>query len=341
MKHTKLVALFMAIVMTMGLMTTAASACTADKDGNITPCEQVEEDGYCDIAVIKGIDWEAGVMYQWNNPYYKGSNDHSTSAPIKGYTDDSELPKGIIDGDTYDPENVDTQSPTETEKPVETEKQYFDDVAPDAWYYDAVNTMAANGIINGYDDGLFHPENYVTTGELCAIIYRLAKNENPVGKPVPGRPECTHWAAYAVYTLYKAGIGYTQASPLQADETANRGEAVYAIMALLQDAKLIDSYGVSHSDKYAQVLNYTAEDNGISDWDVVNCEIASRPVGHFWSTDRILYAYNYGIVHGKDSTGRFDPLGGLTRAELCQMLANAGLTQYTPAEIRPVGGYIG
>lgn len=327
MKHTKLVALFMAIVMLMGL-TTSAYACTADKDGNITPCEKVEEDGYCDIAVIKGIDWEAGVMYQWPNPYYKASGKNpAVLDPTKGVSGGT---TEIGDDTQVIPDRPLNPIPEKTDQPVETQKptQYFPDVADDAWYAEAVNTMAANGILNGYDDGLFHPENYVTTGELCAIIYRLAKNDNPVGKPVPDdRPEFSHWAAYAIYALgpEQAAKSYTTAWAGNADDTANRGEAVHAIMALLEDAKLIDNTGKSLNDKYTQVLNYTKDDNGISDWDIVS-DIYHRPNRHIWSPNRVLYAYNYGIVHGKDSTGRFDPMGNLTRAELCQMLANAGLT---------------
>ncbi|MDE6107756.1 MAG: hypothetical protein K2F83_03665 [Oscillospiraceae bacterium] len=43
----------------------------------------------------------------------------------------------------------------------------------------------------------------------------------------------------------------------------------------------------------------------------------------------IMLAYKYGIVHGTDAKGTCNPLGNLTRAELCQMLYNAGITQFT------------
>ena len=331
MKHTKLVALFMAIVMTMGLMTTAASACTADKDGNITPCEQVEEDGYCDIEWLRGIDWEAGVMYQWNNPYYKASGKNpAVLDPTKGVSGGT---TEIGDDTQVIPDRPLNPIPEETDQPVETQKptQYFPDVADDAWYAEAVNTMAANGILNGYPDGNFHPEDNVTTGELCAIIYRLGKNENPVNKPVPDHPEYTHWASYAVWFLRTRTLGYTTCRPDEAAEFANRGEAVQAIIALIRD----DNGAHRLQRDYTRIHDWYYENNDIPDWDEIDAGAGTR--GHNWVNWYIIDAYNYGIVSGVDSTGRFNPNGTLTRAELAQMLYNAKLTKYTPAPMREKG----
>lgn len=399
----KIFSLMLAIVMTMGLMTTAAHACTADKDGNITPCEKVEENGYCDIAVIKGIDWEAGIMYQWNNPYYGTAKPAETQKPadnggvqLGSSTITKEqaieeafmavaMPGDVIDHDNYtitktvdgvasiwvlDTETLiwtitekatgeisttpaakpnywyedgvlvgtSTNQPTETDEPVETQKpvQYFDDVPENAWYYDAVNTMAANGIINGYSDGLFHPENNVTYAELASILYRLGTNDNPVNRPVPGHPEETHWASYAMYTLRKVGGDLRVFMQDKADWAIDRGRTAAAIVDFLDKT----------SKRLDNVHDYTVDNNPIPDWE----EIVNPSTGYYkynplskrddfilnhWNENNILKAYNLGVINGKDSTGRFDPAGTLTRAELCQILYNAGLTQYTPADFTP------
>ena len=51
----------------------------------------------------------------------------------------------------------------------------FPDVAADAWYADAVNWAAAQGIVKGYDTGAFGPEDSVTREQLAAILYRYAQ----------------------------------------------------------------------------------------------------------------------------------------------------------------------
>ena len=51
----------------------------------------------------------------------------------------------------------------------------YTDVAPDAWYADAVNWAAARGIVKGYDTGAFGPEDSVTREQLAAILYRYAQ----------------------------------------------------------------------------------------------------------------------------------------------------------------------
>ena len=50
----------------------------------------------------------------------------------------------------------------------------FTDVAPGAWYARAAAWAAANGIVNGYGDGTFGPNDDITREQLAAILYRYA-----------------------------------------------------------------------------------------------------------------------------------------------------------------------
>ncbi len=51
----------------------------------------------------------------------------------------------------------------------------FSDVSSDAWYAAAVNWAAANGIVEGYENGEFRPEQDLTRAEMAVILYRYAE----------------------------------------------------------------------------------------------------------------------------------------------------------------------
>lgn len=50
----------------------------------------------------------------------------------------------------------------------------FTDVNASVWYADAVAWASANGVVSGYESGLFRPEDQVTREQLAAILYRYA-----------------------------------------------------------------------------------------------------------------------------------------------------------------------
>ena len=56
--------------------------------------------------------------------------------------------------------------------PVVNYLMQFDDVPEDEWYSEAVRWASAEGIVNGYDDITFGPNDEVTREQLAAILYR-------------------------------------------------------------------------------------------------------------------------------------------------------------------------
>ncbi|OIQ56538.1 endo-1,4-beta-xylanase A precursor [Moorella thermoacetica] len=52
------------------------------------------------------------------------------------------------------------------------EKNPFKDVKGDAWYAVAVTAAAGNGLVKGYEDGTFRPDNVITREELAAMLVR-------------------------------------------------------------------------------------------------------------------------------------------------------------------------
>ena len=48
----------------------------------------------------------------------------------------------------------------------------FDDVASDTWYTEAIRWAASEGIVNGYSDTAFGPNDNITREQLATILYR-------------------------------------------------------------------------------------------------------------------------------------------------------------------------
>lgn len=54
-----------------------------------------------------------------------------------------------------------------------SEKQYFDDVSPNDWCYDYVNSLYISGVVNGISDRLFGKEEDITRQDICVMICRI------------------------------------------------------------------------------------------------------------------------------------------------------------------------
>lgn len=75
----------------------------------------------------------------------------------------------------------------------------FTDVAADAWYAEAVQWASENGIVNGYGDGLFGPEDNVTRQQLATMIFRYAQY---IGRDTTKSADLTAFADYARVEAY-------------------------------------------------------------------------------------------------------------------------------------------
>ena len=59
--------------------------------------------------------------------------------------------------------------------PIATSDITFSDVHYGDWYYDAIMWAAANGIVNGYPEGDFRPDQKITHEEIAKIFYGYAE----------------------------------------------------------------------------------------------------------------------------------------------------------------------
>lgn len=105
--------------------------------------------------------------------------------------------KGLDDG-TFRPDSFLTRAQFATLLSAaftakEGEDRSFADVGPDAWYSKAVETCARSGWMIGFDDGLFHPEEYLTKAQALAALSRAANLEPKEGS-LPFSDTQGHWS---------------------------------------------------------------------------------------------------------------------------------------------------
>lgn len=66
------------------------------------------------------------------------------------------------------------------------EQSSFSDVAEGKYYFDAVNWAASQGVVTGYGNNLFGPEDQITREQVVAVLYRYAAKK---GYDVTGRAD--------------------------------------------------------------------------------------------------------------------------------------------------------
>lgn len=113
-----------------------------------------------------------------------------------------------------------------------TEFASFTDVANDAWYAPTVATVAAAGIVNGYDDGTFRPDNKITRAEFAAIASRftsLVHEGESLFNDIAG-----HWAEQSINNAAITGWvnGYDDGS-YRPENYITRAEAITLINRVL------------------------------------------------------------------------------------------------------------
>lgn len=108
----------------------------------------------------------------------------------------------------------------------------YPDVTKEMWHSGAIKYLADRGILTGYEDGLFKPENPITRAEFTTIIARyksLSSTNNGKFNDVVG-----HWSEKFIFGVSDAGYisGYPDGS-FRPNKNITRAEAVKIINLML------------------------------------------------------------------------------------------------------------
>jgi len=148
----------------------------------------------------------------------------------------------------------------------------FSDVPETNYYYEAITSLVDEGIINGYEDGTFRPDNTITRAEFSKL---LAAASAPSGYsftattttfPDIADMQADHgWAvpyiAYAVST--KAINGYTDGT-FRPGNNVTQGEAIKMIVCTLGYGPVVDTTLTPWYKGYIDVASQIGLTKGIS-----------------------------------------------------------------------------
>ena len=111
----------------------------------------------------------------------------------------------------------------------------FTDVAADAWYNNAISTLAKAGALSGYEDGTFRPDQPITRAELVKIAMSFYGTLNSSSDAFNDIGE--HWAAAFINGAADLGFvnGYGDET-FQPDRYVTRAEAIKIINRTLNRA---------------------------------------------------------------------------------------------------------
>ena len=141
--------------------------------------------------------------------------------------------------------------------------ELYPDVRVGDWFHTYVTRLSRLGVVEGFDDGSFHPREDVTYGQALKLILRA------VGYSEKDPPEQGHWAEnYRKFAVSKKFIGEQDMTFL--DEPISRGEIADLTAAALGmdtgDAQLENPFADSSSGSVAALaaagIVVGSEENG-------------------------------------------------------------------------------
>ena len=185
---------------------------------------------------------------------------------------------------------------------VATEIITFIDVPSNAWYYDAVYTVANQyGLMNGFGDGTFKPESSLTREQFVKVLAVISGadvqayadvNIRATFTDVPNGQWYSPYIAWAYENQITGGISATE---FGVNKPVTREQVAKFLVSFMEKY----DYRMTPADEYV----YYADSEKISNWAV----------------DYVETIRTTGLFRGDDN-GCFNPLNAISRAEIATVL---------------------
>lgn len=137
----------------------------------------------------------------------------------------------------------------------------YPDVTDEHWAKPYIDRWSDPGILKGYPDGKFHPDDPVTRGQLSAILYSILGVEPVEGYSYPDLAK-TAWYYDAVTAMNYYHVALNTDLSMKPDQPLSREEAIYMIASGFRRADLSRDrmrYSGKAPSDYAQVSDQFTE----------------------------------------------------------------------------------
>ena len=175
----------------------------------------------------------------------------------------------------------------------------FRDLSTTAWYHESVDYVLSKGIMQGYGDGTFRPDETATRAQVVTLLYRIA-GEPAVddSKALPFTDvNLESWYGSALRWAYQNGITTgVSADTFAPDDCVTREQMV---SFLARYAKVTGAY-----EKVSEDLSSFSDRDRVSSYAV----------------ESMQWAVANGLILGTE-TGKLEPMATATRAQLAAVVA--------------------
>lgn len=209
----------------------------------------------CTLRAVAAFNLNGGRSKELKLCYSEWGNLFADIFPDKWYYDaiDQLVEMGLMSGVgeyKFDPDGVTTRGMMVTllyryaadQEAGVKRTNTFPDVPDGAWYADAVEWAYANGVVDGYPDNTFKPDQSITRQEMAHMIVKFLAYR---GNPLPDGADCRSrfkdgskiaaWALKSVNAVVDAGLlqGYDgYLNPLNTATRAEFSTVLIRMMAL-------------------------------------------------------------------------------------------------------------
>lgn len=227
---------------------------------------------------------------------FAGSSREGTKRFIDVYSSAA----SFITGERYIYEWKKVSSSTPIPSPSRPTTGGFSDLSANHWAHDTILEMVELGLLSGYPDGTFKPNNTISRAEFATIMVKALglKTSRPGGATFSDVPK-NHWAFEVVESSKDYLTGYRDTSSgtltFEPSSVAVREDVAVAI---------VKAKGLGNASANQSYLNQFPDKGQIS------------PA----LKDHVAIAVSQGYMRGSDIG--FEPQKALTRAEACALLSN-------------------
>ena len=193
----------------------------------------------------------------------------------------------------------------------------YSDVSADAWYYGAVVSASADGLMTGYGNGTFGPGDSLTRAQAATILWRYfmpTESQSYVQSQARNRTKMGDVADGAFYT--------------EAANWAVEKGIIHGVVGEDGVARFAPDEKIPRSQLCVMIANAAKELSGAKPENESRDKLDAMPDATDvpeWAADSIAWCMNEGVVNGVDENGtRYVRPGSIVdRATMAQMMMNA------------------